>query len=261
MRFCWVIQIPPLHDQHLRDKPAWHSSPVRQAGAYWLSSTWGQYLTVARQTCWIRYDAAQHDTFIRWCWTWYDGASHLEHSRPKKFSLVGFDVEKLNHVSILDHTAQRLWRLLITLWNLITTSCGSQFHNSAYLVVFRYVLLLLDFRCMLCSKCYKKGGLAEKVKKSVPLLKLIHRVKLMFRIAMNGQSKLNLNCRSWWCECIICTLDNEQPLADLTSIFSSFHDEITHMKPSQQNRVRSLRRLFSSFPKLLLRCVPGWMDS
>ena len=112
MRFCWVIQIPPLHDQHLRDKPAWHSSPVRQAGAYWLSSTWGQYLTVARQTCWIRYDAAQHDTFIRWCWTWYNGASHLEHSRPKKFSLVGFDVEKLNHVSILDHTAQRLWRII-----------------------------------------------------------------------------------------------------------------------------------------------------
>ena len=258
VRFCWVIQIPPLHDQHLRDKPAWHSSPVRQAGAYWLSSTWGQYLTVARQTCWIRYDAAQHDTFIRWCWTWYDDASHLEHFRPKKILTCWI---WCGEVEPRFHTGSHCPTPLKNHWKHFETSCGSQFHNSAYLVVFRYVLLLLDFRCMLCSKCYKKGGLAEKVKKSVPLLKLIHRVKLMFRIAMNGQSKLNLNCRSWWCECIICTLDNKQPLADLTSIFSSFHDEITHMKPSQQNRVSSLRRLFSSFPKLLLRCVPGWMDS
>ena len=37
----------------------------------------------------------------------------LIHAKTCKFSLVGFDVEKLNYIAILNHTAQRLGKRII----------------------------------------------------------------------------------------------------------------------------------------------------
>ena len=39
-------------------------------------------------------------------------------------------------------------------------------------------------------------------------------------------------------------------------LMSAKQEIITHMKPPQKNRIRSLWRLFCSLPKLLLRCIP-----
>ena len=56
-------------------------------------------------------------------------------------SLVGFDVEELNYIAILYHTAQCLGgRYKVTLDK-------PRFQN--HLVVFRDILLLLHFCCML----------------------------------------------------------------------------------------------------------------
>lgn len=71
--------VPP-HDQRLRDQPAWHSSLVRQADAYWLSSTWGQYIPVTQEKCLASYrDAVKTHNALNYgslltCWIWCGGA-------------------------------------------------------------------------------------------------------------------------------------------------------------------------------------------
>ena len=105
------LRVPP-HDQRLRDRPAWHSSLVRQADAYWLSSTWGQYIPVTQEKCLASYNDAVK--------------THTMHWIMVLCSLVGFDVEELNYIAILYHTAQCLGR------RYLITCCLGASHSLVY---------------------------------------------------------------------------------------------------------------------------------